>query len=272
MSGNASRGVFVFDEANEDAAYAAYFHELDAWTEYWDVYHPETGGRYYLGSPGQFGLLELFVPGRTVPPVYDAWKRRALGLDPSEEFTRLAALHPVAGAAIELDDLVAGVFERHFGDPADPNARRRYLRAIYGAGTDTLPAATERLDRIAVGDPRRRTAGRHTIEADMMWFVWALQIETARVARPTGDRHDLWALLLAGVAVGSAANFALRGHRRTRPEYRADAATRERLFRRGLRWADDLEAATAEVHDLFQIREWGVRRARPPGVPRNSVA
>jgi len=40
----------------------AYFKELDAWTEYWDIYHPETGGRYYFGDGEQPGLLAAFRP------------------------------------------------------------------------------------------------------------------------------------------------------------------------------------------------------------------
>ena len=42
--------------------YAAYFRELDAWTEYWDIYHPETHGRYYFGDGEHPGLLSAFLP------------------------------------------------------------------------------------------------------------------------------------------------------------------------------------------------------------------
>ena len=64
-------------------------------------------------------------------------------------------------------------------------------------------------------------------------------------------------LQLAGVATGCAANFAWRGHRRTRAEYQPDAATAGVLRERGMRWASDFAAAAAEVHALFRIREWG---------------
>jgi hypothetical protein len=65
------------------------------------------------------------------------------------------------------------------------------------------------------------------------------------------------ALMMAAVATGCAANFTWRGHRRTRPEYRADDDTARRLRGLGLLWADDFEAARAEVHALYRIREWG---------------
>jgi hypothetical protein len=64
-------------------------------------------------------------------------------------------------------------------------------------------------------------------------------------------------LQLAGVATGAAANFAWRGHRRTRPEYQKDDRTAALLRQRGLRWASDFNAGASEVHALFRIREWG---------------
>lgn len=251
--------------ADQDGSrYAAFFHELDAWTEYWDIYHPETKGRFYRGDGDERGLLTLFVPGPTgSPPIFAAWKRRALGLDLTDEFSQLAVQEPVASAALELDDLVCRVVRSHFGDPTEASVRMDYLRAIHRCATDSLPAATERLSRVPAGDPRRRTAGRHTIEGDMMWFIWALEVEAARTASGRA-RCDLHALVLAGVATGTAASFAKDGHRRTRPEYRHDDGTRRLLEARGTGWAQDVEAAATEVHELFQIREWGRTRKLSP--------
>jgi hypothetical protein len=93
-----------------------------------------------------------------------------------------------------------------------------------------------------------------------MWFVWALAIEMAQRNGGSHARERLRALLLAGVATGCSANFAWRGHRRTREEYTADDGTERELLRRGLAWSTDFAAAMAEVHALFQIREWGVAK------------
>jgi hypothetical protein len=250
----------------------AFFHELDAWTEYWDIYHPETRGRYYFGEGSEPGLLSRLVPRVTTPEIFTAWKKRALGSDSDGEFERCAADDDVAAAVSEYDRLVAGIFERHFGDAGDERCRRAYLTAVHRFATDTLPPATERLARVPPGDRRWRTAGRHTIDADMMWFVWALQLEAAEAAAAAAasaaasaaaaGTGALRALLLSGVATGCAANFAWRGHRRTRPEYRADPATEELLLERGLRWATDFKVAAAEVHQLYRIREWGAPAAR----------
>jgi hypothetical protein len=243
------------------AHYAAFFHELDAWTEYWDLYKPQTLGRYYFGSGDTPGLLHLLVPRHSVPPVFSAWKRYALSGE-RDAFVAAAREPSVAAAVTEYDQLVCEILARHFGDARDPAVRADYLAAMHHFGTDTLPPATGRQARVPPDDPRHRTSGRHTIDADMMWFVWALHLEAAHlVSDPSGAPAR--ALLLAGVATGSAANFAWRAHRRTRPEYLAGTGyerimTANLLRQRGLAWAVDLTAAADEVHALYRIREWGV--------------
>ena len=246
-------------DAYEDAErrYVAWFHELDAWTEYWDVYHPETLGRFYFGDGSQEpGLLTLFLPRDRTPPVFEAWTRMALGLDTGARFAEEIRKAEVSAAIREIDDLVAGIFGRHFGDASEESVQQDYLEAIFRFATDTLPPAAERDARIAASDPRKPTAGRHTLQGDLMWFAWALQLEAAHIVYG-GWREALHGLLLAGVAVGCPANFAWRGHRRTRSEYRADAPTASLLRARGTLWARDLRTAAHEVHALYRIREWG---------------
>jgi hypothetical protein len=240
----------------ELARYQAYFHELDAWTEYWDIYHPESNGRYYFGAGDEPGLLRHLVPREQVPPIFTAYKQRALGIDRTGAFARALDDPALAAAVLEYDALVAAIVHRHFGEPPDAT---RYLEAMYLFAVDDLPPAPERLAAVPAGDPRRRTAGRHTIDADMMWFVWALQLEAAHLLSAGDKTNSMDALLLAGVAAGCSANFAARGHRRTRPEYEgADGeATRQLIHKRALVWAGDANAAIAEIHALYRIREWG---------------
>lgn len=214
---------------------------------------------YYFGGEGKPGLLDLLLPRLTVPAIFAAWKRHALGLAKDADFERCATEKRVSAAVGELDDLVSDVFERHFGDPRLDAVRRSYLRAMHRFGTDTLPAADERLERIGPGDPRRRTAGRHTIDVDMMWFAWALQLEAPQLGPSDDRRTSLRALLLAGVATGSSANFAWRRHRRTRRNTTLMRQPSASSSSGALGWAEKVTAATAEVHQLYQIREWGCR-------------
>ena len=59
--------------------YSAFFHELDAWTEYWDIYHPETCGRYYFGDGREGpGLLTRLLPREGRPEIFTAWTRLAV--------------------------------------------------------------------------------------------------------------------------------------------------------------------------------------------------
>lgn len=258
-----------YDADAAGARYAAYFHELDAWTEYWDVYHPETRGRYYFGDgDGSPGLLSGFLPRNGRPPAWTAWVRMALsagdpdGREAEAAFVKAVCDEAVGPAVLEVDDLLERLFAAHFGAADDPAVQRDYLEAVFRFAIDSLPAATERDARIAVDDPRKSTAGRHTLEGDLMWFGWALHTEAAQALRRAqpgvdqpGDARR--ALSLAGVAVGCAAQFAWRGHRRTRPEYRKDAASAQLLRERGLKWAADTAAAANEVHALYRIREFG---------------
>jgi hypothetical protein len=243
--------------------YVAWFHELDAWTEYWDVYHPETRGRFYFGDgKTEPGLLTRFLPRDYRPPAFVAWRRMALypdspAIDRVAAFAEVVRTPQVAEAVMEVDDLVARLFEKHFGDAADRDVCQDYLEGILLFGTDALPPATERAARIADDDPRKRTAGRHTLDGDIMWFAWAVQLEAAHLISGSDDRQALRSLLLSGVAIGCPANFAWRGHRRTRSEYRRSEATARLLHERGMRWAADFDAAAEEVHALFRIREWG---------------
>ena len=251
-------GASAAEFRSHEDRYAAYFAELDAWTEYWDLYHPETRGRFYFGDGGgEKGLLTRYLPREKAPAPFLSWKRNALYEDAGELFREEVRRRDVADAVLEVDDLVGRIFAEHFGDASGAAPRSDYLEAIHRFAVDSLPPATDRDALVGLEDPRKPTAGRHTLDGDLMWFAWALHLEAARVLRGAGDGTTRHALLMAGVATGCAANFAWRGHRRTRPEYRLDEATALLLRTRGLAWARDFDAGAREVRTLFRIREWG---------------
>lgn len=241
-----------------ESRYAAFFHELDAWTEYWDVYHPESKGRYYFGDGvTETGLLTKLLPNKTKPAVYVAWCQMALGCGSRETFLRELAASDVRSAIIEVDEFVVQLVEKHFGDPSKAAVQDDYLEAVFQFATDALPPATERAARIEDGDPRKSTAGRHSMDNDVMWFAWAFELEAAHQVRCNGGSDPEHALLLTGVVTGCAANFAWRGHRRTRSEYQATSETRALLRQRASLWRRDVRAAADEARALYRIREWG---------------
>ncbi|GAC1313885.1 MAG: hypothetical protein NVSMB2_02520 [Chloroflexota bacterium] len=260
--GIAQRSDFPF--ATDENRYAAWFRDLDAWTEYWDVYHPESRGRFYFGDgESEPGLLTRLLPHIQRPPLFNAWTCMALE-DRRDMFEHEAQVAEIAAAVREVDGLVDALFNTYFGDPSHRACQVDYLEAMFRFAIDILPPATQRAARIADDDWRKRTAGRHTLDGDLMWFAWALELEAAEIVAETGAGHARRTLQMAGVATGCAANFAWRGHRRTRSVYRADDTTALLLRTRGLQWASDFAAAAAEVHALFRIREWGDEMATSP--------
>jgi len=242
----------------DEERYVRFFHELDAWTEYWDIYHPETRGRFYFGDGAEEpGLLTFLLPRERRPEPFSAWIRMASFADAAAEFRRAVEVPAVWAALTEIDTMLDRIFCAHFGKADDPDVRVDYLRAMFRFATNALPAATERLARIPAEDFRKATAGRHTLDGDLMWFAWALVLEGASLIAGEDHMRARRSLMLAGVAVGCSADFAWRGHRRTRSEYEPSAKTARLLHDRGLQWANEFRACALEVHGLFRIREWG---------------
>jgi hypothetical protein len=248
----------IVQPSSEEQRWVAWFHELDAWTEYWDIYHPETCGRYYFGDgKNETGLLTCFLPREHRPPAFLSWQRLALSNGAENTFTSEVLVPHVAAAVMEVDTLVSRLFASHFGEASKPAIQADYLRATFRCAIDALPPATERDAKISADDWRKPTAGRHMIDGDLMWFAWAIHTEAARLIAGFDAEHPRRSLQLAGVAIGCAANFAWRGHRRTRSEYAPNAQTSALLHRRGMQWASDFDGAAQEVHALYRIREWG---------------
>jgi hypothetical protein len=238
--------------------YAAWFHEVDAWICYWDIYHPETAGRYYFGNGStEQGLLRRFLPRESRTAVFNSWVRMALSLDTRQKFVDEARVPEVAAAVLEVDRLFSRLFKAHFGDATDPDVQADYINAMLCFGCNTLPPATARADRIAFDDPRKANAGRYVMDVDLMWFSWALHLEAVHAVIGADEEHARRSLMLAGIAVGCSADFVWSGRRRCRPEYSRDFQTAYLLRNMGALWAGDFGEARNEVHALFRIREWG---------------
>lgn len=240
-------------------SWVAWFHDLDAWTEYWDVYHPETNGRFYFGDGKlEAGLLRRLLPQQSKPVVFVAWLNMASNEDARQQFISEVMKPEVSEAIVEIDGLIARLFERHFGDARLQQTKLDYLQATFMFATNTLPPADERFARIDNDDPRKSTSGRHTLEGDLMWFAWAYVIECAQVIFGEGQGSERRKLQLAAIAMGCPVNFAWRGHRRTRIAYRPDQPTADLLMERANIWANSYDLARREVYALYCIREWGI--------------
>jgi hypothetical protein len=248
--------------------YAAYFFDLDAWSEYWDIYHPETRGCYHFGDGSSGGYLSTFLPSPAQPrvPVFDAWKAYALAsrersraFHERRRFEQAVIEGPgVAEAVIAVDQLVRDLTNRHFRVHRflDVDA---YLDAMERFARDTLPDCPERYQRLAEDDPRKPHALRHMMAGDIMWFAWAVHLEAVDiVASPTPEQRSLRSLLMAGVAFGCAMDYSFTGRCRTRKEYEAaDSRAWRLIWSSGRDFVGDFKRAAAEVRELFFIRTYG---------------
>lgn len=247
--------------------YSRFFGDLDSWTEYWDIYRPETKGRYYFGNGECTGYLTAFLPSpvRARNPVFDAWKTAVLysqdGTNPElrERFEAEARRPHVVEAVLAVDELVRKLVQEHFGNAAHAVDALAYLDAIERFGKDTLPECPERFERVPDDDPRKSSSLHHTIEGDIMWFGWAVHLECAELVAPKDpDASALRCLLMVGIALGCSFDFAFRGRRRTRREYlSADANAWHAIWSRARQCARDFVSAANEVRELFVIREYG---------------
>jgi hypothetical protein len=247
--------------------YVRFFRDLDSWTEYWDIYHPETHGRFYFGDGQQSGLLGTFLPSPIRPrnPVFDAWKQLSLNFEPNmaselhEHFEREVCQPQVAEAVLAVDELVLGLVHKYFTDAKGSFDGLAYLDAMERFGKDILPPSPERYERVPDHDARKRSSLHHTIEGDIMWFGWAVHLEcTGLVAAPGAEAQALRCAMMAGIALGCSFDFAFRGRRRTRKEYlTADAEATARIWTRAQECMHDFASAAREVRELFRIREYG---------------
>ena len=115
------------EERDSVQRYVDWFHELDAWTEYWDIYHPETRGRYYFGDgKTEGGLLTRFLPRERTPEPFVAWTRMALGMGLAAHFAEQVRVPEVAEAVMEVDALLDRLFATSFGDAADQRVHQHY--------------------------------------------------------------------------------------------------------------------------------------------------
>jgi len=247
-------------------AYTAFFFELDAWSEYWDVYHPETKGLYHFGDGSQAGDLSAFLPGpgEMRSPVFDAWKAYALASRDEENapeakrrFEQEVERRPeMAEAAPAVDELVSRLVREHFARPDGSLDADAYFDALERFAVDTLPACPDRFALIASDDPRKASSISHTVAGDIMWFAWAVHLECAQLVAPATD--EMRALLMAGVALGCSMDYAFLGRCRTRAEYQSrDGAAWSKIWARARECVRDFDRAAAEVRELFFIRAYG---------------
>lgn len=238
---------------------SAFFTELDAVTQYADVYDVVPDDRY----------MQMF--GK-VTPVVAAWNRLATATTPDAQQAALAALRDaLAVADVEtalrgLDELMVGLLLKHCPDAAQGADADRYLDVVEAFARDVLAPDEDRVARVTAKDPddgRIPNALRHRMDGAGMWFTWAAVVDASAILAENagtsgGIEQTARAILLAGCAAGSAFDYTFRAapgdpRGRTRPHYRPDQPTLDELRDAARAWALDLGEARSNARDLARI-------------------
>jgi hypothetical protein len=233
--------------------YAAFFVDLDSYTEYWDIYRPELNGKYMKDVAVIFG------------GALRAWFTYAMKENTPEGPSSLAALkasiaNPAATTALQsLDGLLLQLLLAHFPSAVGPALDAdSYLAAVETFARDVLPPDPDRLSRTPPDDDRYAYAGRHRMDGASLWFSWAGVLDCAAMLEGDGGgMQPHRALQIGAAAFGSAMDFTFRGQSaprgKTRPEYNPDEATAALLRAQVKTWVADGEVARAQARDLYRV-------------------
>jgi hypothetical protein len=244
-------------DAPVEGATSAFFVDLDAYTQYFDVYDLVPDARYM----GMYGVLGGVIA---------AWNRVAETVDPAAHAAALQTLRarvqePQSAQALQgLDAMMVALVRQHFPSGSGVDADG-YLDVVEAFGRDVLPPDPDRLARVLAldpDDPRKDMAERHRMDGASMWFTWAAVVDCASLLSESDPSlapgQEARTLMLAGCAAGSAFDFVFRAkpgdpRGRTRPEYTPDLATLSLLRSSARAWAADLDEARSNARDLHRI-------------------
>ena len=226
--------------------FAAYFRDLDSYTQYWEFYRPELNGSY----------MNLIV-GVLFPGPVDAWETFARVESTAEAPQALAALKESiaapahADALDQIDALLRDLLNEHFpGQGQEAFDVDGYLAAVGAFARDRLPVDENRLARVGGGGD---DVSHHRMDDPSMWFKWSAAVDCPSMALNPAVVAPMHGLYLPGAVFGSAMDCVFRARGRTRPEYHGDAATEKLLREQARQWARDGNLARAQVRDLYRV-------------------
>jgi hypothetical protein len=240
-------------------AYAAFFRDLDTYTEYFDVYgRPPAedympAARIVMGNIARPWLDYARIPADDASMA--AQKANALNV------VRAAIAVPASGTALaRCDELLTMLIRKHFGGGGAIDYLA-YLDCMCSFGRDVLPEDPDRLARLPPGDGRRSYALRHTMDGAALWFFWCGQADASVLSFGEAHAdHPLRVAMLAAAGVGSAMDYVFRQRETTRAIYYTGGAAT--IFAAGQRRLSDYPSALLEAHELWQI----FNGDRPAGV------
>lgn len=247
--------------AMSGAAYSSFFRDIDAQTEYFDVYGAPNGledmGAYYSLFWGRDLLLQAewlqFFQNRASTPILAQQKAKKWIA------AITAASQPaISNGILQIDSFICDAARRHF-DHNGSFDRLACLDAFRRFGEDVLPEDEDRESRVrALDDPTdyrlvNNFARFHRMDTRMLWFYWFGHLQLAMAIRtPNDPNEDIRKALVAGIFIGQVSDAAYRegSNRQTRPEYLADE---QAVWQTAVALCDDYDVAATEIQDLYYI-------------------
>lgn len=230
----------------EGDRYAAFFRDLDSYTQYWQFYRPELRGLYMNL------VVQILFPG----PIA-AWETFVSKEKTAEAPAALTALNnaiakPDASDALrQIDGLLTKLLGVHFPGPsAGTLDTTAYLTAIEAFARDRLPVDQDRLARVQSGGD---DVSHHRMDDPSMWFKWAAAVDCAAMLEGATGMTSPRTAYLGAAAFGSAMDCVFRARGKTRPEYHPDSATETLLRGQAASWVRDGDAARAQARELFRV-------------------
>ncbi|WP_414665139.1 hypothetical protein [Horticoccus sp. 23ND18S-11] len=248
--------------------YAAFFLELDSYTEYYKYYNaPEN----YMPV-----VLEYFDRrmGDGTKAINAWWRWVASRGFPDEthyrkELNDFLGVETVRASILKVNSLMVSLMEKHFPGANGGIDLSAFSDAVEFFAKDQLPPDEDRRQRVRSSIPQSATpkerkeletyadcyARYHRMDGESMWFNWAAHADMALMIENDSDTASAAKKIqLAGTTVASVIDFVFRKRGKTRPEYSADPGRALVAMRRAMkRFATDLSATRAELYTLVSI-------------------
>jgi hypothetical protein len=185
------------DAAADGERYAAFFRDLDSYTQYWEYYRPELNGHFMNLA------INVLFPG----PI-DAWESFARDENTAQGPASLQRLKnaitdpDAADALRQIDTLLRQLLETHFpGHGSDALDIDAYVEAVEAFARDRLPVDDDRLRRVGGGGD---DVSHHRMDDPSMWFKWAAGADCAAMLEGEAGLTLVRAVYIGAAAFGSA--------------------------------------------------------------------
>lgn len=233
--------------------YADFFRDLDAHTEYWREYMPDSNGRWMKSAVNVMGTMDLWGE-------YAQFSYLEDGDDYFEDLVEYVSNNSQLKDDIRVvDELLVGLARKHFSIDGVFDGFA-FIDAFEHFGLGSLPQDPNRDEIHIVGNHPEGEAIEHRMDSTSMWFFWAMQVELSfLIATDTDEDHEIRTHYIAALCTGAPMDFVFRNdsareeqNRKTKPSYTATEGTRKRIRSKSKRIRNDWSKAIKELHTLFQ--------------------